>query len=310
MNKTKFTLADVIGLLAILSFGFVCFLSLNFVTLGETSESIISAIVISIILGSLALGLKLLKITGRNFRQCKIIEMILVFVFCIVAIISISFFSHFFVVSEHKTEISNEITKNIEQAEKLFNEYEDYANKRIDYYKRQLETAVTRKRVNPDNYLKMGFVNGEVSDKEQIDTKVKTLTWDLYPSNYADFKSKASSWLSDAKKITKAWRPISLVGVVNNIDKNVTAWIRQLVDYTKVRQDGEDKAKDFSYEVAFGDVKSYFEQSDTPTLLAAILSVVAYLCMLLPYFVTPKHPRNPGWKVIFRVNKTQLDNEL
>jgi hypothetical protein len=300
MNKTKFTLADVIGLLAVLSFGFVCFLSLNFVTLGGTSESIISAIVIAVILGGLALGLKLLKITDKNFRSRKIAEIILLFVFCIAAIIAVPVFSHYFVVSKHKAKIITEITANIEQAEKMFSEYEDYSNKRMDFYKRQLETAVSSKNVNPQDYAKMGFVSSEVSDKEQLETKVNILKMDLYQSNYNKFKADASSWLSDAKAITKAWRPISLVGVVNNIDKNVNAWITRLVEYTKVRQDGEDKVTDFGFEVAFGDVKSYFEESDTPTLLAAILSIVAYVCMLLPYFVSPKHSKNPGWRKVIK----------
>ena len=66
MSQSKFSLADLLTVLGTLGFGFFCFLSLNFLTLGESTLSIIWAVLISFILGGLALGVKLLIRTSRN----------------------------------------------------------------------------------------------------------------------------------------------------------------------------------------------------------------------------------------------------
>ena len=68
MSQSKFSLADLLTVLGTLGFGFFCFLSLNFKTLGDTTTSIIWAVTISLILGGLAFGVKLLKRTSRNFK--------------------------------------------------------------------------------------------------------------------------------------------------------------------------------------------------------------------------------------------------
>ncbi len=114
MSQSKFSLADLLTILGALIFGFICFLSVNFLTLGDTTLSIIWAVIISLILGGLAFGVKLVKRTSRNFKTYIIWEWLLIFLFLVVAFFAnISVFSHYFVVTAQKEAIQKKVVSNI-----------------------------------------------------------------------------------------------------------------------------------------------------------------------------------------------------
>ncbi|MGI6409859.1 MAG: hypothetical protein ACOX0V_01285 [Bacteroidales bacterium] len=160
MSQSKFSLADLLTVLGTLGFGFFCFLSVNFLTLGDTTLSIIWAVLISFILGGLAFGVKLVKRTSRNFKTFIIWEWVLIFLFVVVAFFAIFPFSHYFVVTAQKENIQNKVVSNITQAEGLFIAYESYADNRLNIYKSRLNSIVAAKRVNPEEYKNFGFVEG------------------------------------------------------------------------------------------------------------------------------------------------------
>jgi cytochrome bd-type quinol oxidase subunit 2 len=113
MNQSKFSLADLLTVLGTLGFGFLCFLSLNFLTLGNTQLSVTAATVIGFVLGGLAFGTKLLKRTTRKFKTCIIWERVLLFLFVITAFMAVFPFSHYFAVSAQKVKIQQKISSNI-----------------------------------------------------------------------------------------------------------------------------------------------------------------------------------------------------
>jgi hypothetical protein len=283
MNQSKFSLADLLILLGALGFGLFCFLSLNFLSLGKTGPSLFWAAMLALILGGFALGAKLLKKTSRKFKTCFIWEVILLALFGGVALFAIFPFSHYFAVSNQKDEIQKKVSDNITQAENMFAKYERYAEDRESSYRDKLHRVVAAKYTQPGEYANY-FEHG-VDDNMQIENKMFTLHADLYPSNYEDMKKGSTEWLINAKNAVAYWYSISIVDVVNDVEKNSKNWLAKLTEFSTVRAQGE-QTQDFTYALSFDDIKRYFTTPGTPTWLSAVLAVLAYVLMLLSYLIT------------------------
>lgn len=307
MNQFKFTLADLLTALASIGFGFLTFLSFNFLTLGDTKLSILAASLIGFVLGGLALGAKLLKQTTRNFKTSIIWEWILLLLFVVSAFLSVYPFSHYFIVSDKKEIVQQKVSSDIAQAEGIFSAYESYSNNRIDIYKNQLRSIVAAKKARPSEYHDYGFVDG-TDDNTQIENKVFTLTTQLFPSNYTEMKMVDSTWLSDSKAKILNWSPIGIVTVINTINIETASWINQLIAYSSFRAQGEISG-DFNYPLTLIDESKFFTENASPTILSITYAIVFYILMLFSYFVTKRHTRYPGLKLVFGFGSAK-ENEL
>jgi hypothetical protein len=312
MNQYKFSLADLLTLLAALIFGFVCFLGANFFTLGDTVGSFILSAIIAVLLGGLAFGAKLLKRTNRNFKSCLIWEMVLLTLFVVLAFFfaTNSPFPHYFAVSGKKADIQKKLSASITQAENMFVEYERYAENREEIYNSKLRSVAASVATNPALYAKYEFVYN-VAVQTQIKNKMFTVHADLFPSNYtgsAGIKAVAQKWLAQAKNTTNGWKPIGIVTIVNEVEQNSLEWLNTLTELSKVREKGE-QAKDFACPLSFDDAKTAFKTQGKPTLRTIVLALLLYVLMLLSWFVTKRHTRFPGLKVLFGMGG-QESNEL
>jgi energy-coupling factor transporter transmembrane protein EcfT len=291
-NQSKFSLADVLTLLAALAFGFVCFLSTNFYTLGNITQSIAVAAITAVVLIVTAFSAKLLKRTSGNFKTCFILEIISLVLFTgLTAFFAYSPFPHYFAVSEQKTKIQSKLTESITQAENMFAEYEKYANNRENLYKNKLRSVAAAKNINPHKYAEYGFEANSVANSKQIDNKMFTLHAELFPSNFLEMKQVDSTWLANARNIVNSWKPIGIVNVVNEVEKNSTEWLNELVQFSAYRGKGE-QAKNFVYSLSFDDAKEHFTVLGKPALLSIGLVVLAYLLMLLSYFITKRSTKS------------------
>lgn len=325
MNQSKFSFADVLSVSSALLFGFVCFLGLNFLKINtekvwgmdHTTGCIIIALICASSLFFTAYGAKLLKRTNGNFKISFVLEVILLILFVLLAIFfttKSSPFTHYFTVSAQRSAINSKLQKSINQAENMFSDYETYANTRINLYKSKLTSVVDAKKINPNEYLGYGFQNNSVADTLQIATKMFTIRADLFPSHYSDtisgkgIKEVANDWIQDAKNATNSWKPIGIVGIVQDIDKNSKAWLETLVVFSKKREPGE-QAGNFADSLSFDNVKTYFTKLNSPTPLSIGLALLAYGLMLLSWFVTKRSTRYPGLKFLFGLGRTN-DNEL
>jgi energy-coupling factor transporter transmembrane protein EcfT len=309
MNQSKFSLGDLISLLTAIAFGFVCFLSSNFYTLGNSIQSIILAVIITLLLSGTALGAKLLKRTSRNFKPCFIWEIILLVLFTgLMMLFSYSPFPHFFIVNGQKEEIQSKLNVSIMQAENMFAKYEQYAETRKNLYRATLRSVVNAKNTNPSEYATYGFKNNGIADDTQIKDKMVAINADLYPSNYKEMKKSDSTWLANARNIVVSWKPIGIVSVVKEVEQNSKSWLDELVKFSSKRETGE-QAQNFPYNLSFDDVETHFTRLGKPTPLTIGLAVIAYLLMLFSYWITKRDTRFPGLKLLFSAGKTAI-NEL
>ena len=294
MNKYIFSLADVLTVLSAVAFGFVCFLGRNFYTLGDTKNSLIFAITITILLGGLAFLAKFLKRVQGNFKTSFIAEVVVLLLFTgLMVYFTYSPFSHYFAVSDKKEEIQEQLSNNITQAHNMFGAYEKYVDTRKYIYQSTLQSIVNSG--NESDYPKHGLIYGGVSNQTQIDNRMLTIHSDLFPTNYSDttgsngIKQVAKEWLADGQKKVEEWKPIGIVGVVNDIDEKSNNWLNGLVEYSNIREPGEeDIAENFNYSLDIKNVKDNFKTLGKPTPLSIGLGVLAWVLMLLSWFITKR----------------------
>lgn len=308
--QSKFPLAVVINILTAFSFGYVCFLGANFYTLGETTESIIFASIVTILLIATSLGAKLLKQTTRNFKARFIWEIIFLILFTLITAYFTYFpFSHYFVVSENETIIKSQLNTGITQAENMFTEYEKYVNNRMSRYETNLKSAVFTRNVNSTDFVNYGFVVNSISYNSQIQNKMRTIGFDLLPSNFKDIKNENSEWLNNSRNDVNNWKPIGLVEVIKNLEQNSKNWNSELIKISKIREKGE-TAQDFEYAMSFNDLITHFTTLGNPTPFSIVLSILAYLIMLLSYFFSKRSTKSTyGFTTIFS-KKTKKRSEF
>jgi hypothetical protein len=314
MNQSKFSLADVLTILTALAFGFLCFLGTNFYTLGNIPKSITVALIITILLFSTAFTAKILKRTSANFKTRFISEMLLLVVFTLLLVFFTYMpFSHYFTVSAKNTIIVNKIQTSITQAENMFPAYESYAANRKSLYESTLKSVVANKINKPSDYEKYGFKNG-TPDETQLSKKMGDINADLFPTNYSDLETKkgikevATNWLLDAKNTTASWKPIGITKVVIEIETKSNEWLSNLIEISKIHERGEQQ-EDFSYNLTFNDIKQHFTLVEKPTATSLLLALLIWILMMLSWFVTKRHTKFPGFKLLFGTSQAS-NNEL
>lgn len=307
MNQSKFSLADLITLLAALAFGFICFLGANFYTLGDITKSIILAVSISVLLGGTAIGAKWLKRTDGNFKTCFVWEIILLILLTgLTGLFTYSVFSHYFVVSEQKNAIKNKLTASITQAENMFSKYEEYAETRKDLYRHQLRSAVINEKINPSIFANFGFQsNNNAFNQNRIEDIMRMVHADLYPSNFKDMKTADSTWLAKSKGIVENWKPIGVVDVMKNVEQNSIKSKNELVKFSDITEHLENK-ENFKYTLQFENVKKHFTTLGNPTTISIGLAAVAYLLMLLSYLISKRSTKTT---ICIKKNKGDFDVE-
>lgn len=297
MNQFKFSLGLVFMLLTAVCFGYICFLGLNFYTLGDKFRSIIISLIIVLLLIGTAFGASLLKKTTRNFKTCRIWEGVLISFFTLLMICFTYFpYSHYFDVSVKKNLIQTKLNANISQAENMYREYENYVTGRHDLYREVLISVAHNKNEAPAVYNSYEFSKiNSVSDETQIKNKHFKIKALLLPSNFTSMKTTDSTWLAKARISVTNWDAISLVDVINSIETNSTNSLKQLVHLSEQKALKEDSEKfALSDELKFENVKSYFTTMGTPTPLAIATAFLAYLLMLLSWLITKRDTRGTG----------------
>ncbi len=296
MNQSKYPLALVINVLTAIAIGYVCFLGLNFYTLGDKMSSILTSVVIIILLIATSVGARQLKKTKRNCKRYRIWEWILLLLFTLIMVVITYFpFSHYFGVTINKENIQSKVLNNITHAEQLYDKYEDYVNKRDSNYLRKLQTTVKHKSGRPSEFNCLGFdEDSQVSIETQIQTKHSVLKMKLIPDNFESIKSSDSIWLRKAQKSVENWEPISLVDVINNIQTNTDRSLSNLVDISNNKANCEDDLNFNFPNPSFPDVKNHFTEIGTPAPFSILLTILGYVLMLLLWFITKRDSRCIG----------------
>ena len=298
LKQIKFSLAVVINLLAALTFGYFCFLGANFYTLGDKGTSIAVAVIITLLLIGTSLGAKLLKQTKRNFKSRFIWEIVLLVLFSVLTASSTYYaFSHYFVVSAQKPTIQNKLNKNIAQAQMIYPDYESYVKTRVGIYTSKIDVAILNGGGQPTELEKFGISkNIPITIKKQGQIQIDKVNELINPREFLKkIKNNDSTWLANAKNSVENWEPISLVNVINDIEKNTKNSLNQLVSLSIKQGTNEKNYPPFDPdEINPNNVNNYFTTIGTPSPFSIVLAFFSYLLMLLSWFITKRDSRSTG----------------
>lgn len=288
MSKIKFSLAAVFALIVTAIFGWFFFLGINFLNKGDFQKSILMTLTACLVLFLMVLLIKKIKSAKRNFQKNAIFELFLLLVYVIIAIVTFIPFAHYFTVLGRKAVIKNKMDMGIDSVKKRFVDYKICADNSILLESGRLDIAVLGKVPDPANYLAAGFKNNGIADNVQKTTLLDNYRDDFLPAKYDTLNKYANNWLDDARSAFDKWKPISLMKVVNNIEKEANGWFAQIRGYN-----GK-SASCIGGPFSFASVDKELTERDTPSLVPILASLGLFLLLLLPYFVANRSPRHPG----------------
>lgn len=292
MKQSNFTLGFIITLLSSLSFGFICFLGSIFLSLGNLNQSIIVGTSVSALLCFTALGAARLKRTKKNFKSSRVWEILLLILFTgLTTVFTWFIFPHYFVVNEQSVVIQKKLNASLTESKNMFSAYENYANSRQRDYKTVLQSVVLNCQTGTgcEDYLDYGFNLNGPSNGMQIQSKIRMMNIELFPSNYEKLKEDNLKWIEEYQQIVKNWekKPLGIIDVIKNIEKKANSSRKKLLEISESKARNE-STTDFYVSPISKDVKKYFTTKRAPTLFSLFLSVFLYSMMLLSWFTSKR----------------------
>ena len=310
LKKTEIQLIFIFTFLPAIVFGFICFLSLNFLSLGNISQSLFFAVILAIVLCGLTLGAIWLKKTSRPTKAKIIWEGVLLILFVVLAFVAIFPFSHYFVVSEKKLKIKQDFSQNVAEALSMFEEYHTYASNRETDYKDELGKAILKigtSYIYLQKHEDMGFSNNGI-DTTQMQDKIKDLHKGLFvvPDDFYKGKTKDSIYLSECNNSIDSWKPITIPGIVKEMENNIPDMYNKLVARSKAHGRGE-QYKMFDKAPKILNVTNQFKKEFkdllfTTTPFACAFAIFLFVIMWIPWMPwigINRHSKYPGLDVLF-----------
>lgn len=286
-KKNKFNFAASFSLTVLLIYSYVSFLGLVYWQQGDiVLPSVLTLGFILIVIGCLIM-MSISKATRweniGTIGQC-IFGLIILVAFFFSAVP----FTNFMRVLEKQDEIKAEINSSFVAAKQLNTAYTEYANKRIADYKASLNEASASKKIRPSVYNEMLAGASGASDEQKISNLSKSLQQKLEPDSMNIIMEKRLTWLeaSSQMSVLNIKLPLNLVKISNEVSN----WTDNFNKLSKVIYNGE-KASEFEYkdyDSKIESVTAFYTELHKPSFLTLLISLLGFVIMLLPYFMTLK----------------------
>lgn len=282
MNKTlKFSWGHIVSFLALIFMSYVSFMGAFYMTNGDMLFSIIAIAVIDVVLLAVFSWAQLLKATARKFDKRIKVERFVVLVLCpIVVIASMLPQNYFWLVYGQRDLVVTSFNTSIVESKGMFDDYERYADERIDRYTSLLDRIKHNDTVAKENY-------------------VNTLRLQLLSVNYDSLRSKAVRWIDNAGRDGTVWNAF-LVGNSRQITQSIEEWHGTLVEFSTpvLSNEGKDvvpfDADGASLNAATAGLQTIVEvyagQSGVSWLTFPVC-ILLFACLLLPYVLQQRNTK-------------------
>lgn len=278
-EELRFSWGHIFAFLALIFIAYVTFMGITYLTLGNFVYAGIGASACVVVLAVFLLGAQIKKGAPTKFYKSIIWERILLLMSPIVLVLSFYPYNHFWSVLDQEDEIIEDFNTSISHAHGIFNEYELYANKRIDTLSYRISKL----------------------SSEQKQNRIDELRLLLLSNNYEKLKSEANSWITNASKSSTVWN-VFLLGNVDIIIKAVGKWTDDLNSVSSKHLKCEDyDVEDFSTECdskqkavqGLANLKSKYENKEYKfNILSLITMIICFMMLLCPYFIQERHAAN------------------
>lgn len=285
MGNVKLNFAAVFSTMVLIIFAGVSFLGMVYWQSGEIFIPLLLALVFT---GAVLLCIYLMR-KAKATRWTKIgtiSQILLGFVIFVLFLIGSIPFTNFLRVWNDRHVISQSIDDSYQAAEALDNAYAEYVDNRINDYESNLQLISQSKNIKPSEYQKcLGGATG-TTEADKIKGLSKSLRQKLMPDSTVNIVQKRHEWLQG----TKDFNPLNpfTAANINKIDEQVNGWIDNYKGLSSVSYSGEN-ANNFEYEDFKSNVTELTEsytKLQKPSFGVMIITIICFLIMLLPYFLT------------------------
>ena len=268
--KTTAGFALLLTILAILTFGGIAFLGMEYLFEGNHTLAILSTIS-GVILLSYCLKVMCRSKASRNKRSGLPREIFAIIVAIIILAAGSIPFTQFVYVLDHKQMLHKCLTETVQQVRDIDSLYKDYAQERVRKYKGVL------------------YKSRYSSDKVKLMTK--SLERRLMPAQYDTVHAQRKEWLGSLTEAS-VWN-ISTPRNLHYIVKAGQEWTAEYNKVSSIIYRGEEAS-------AFGTESTAFEPNESHRLLSepqkpdwrSIMAVLATISLILTTYIHIRRPKS------------------
>lgn len=289
-KQSKFPIGWVFAIVAAIAIGLLKFFSYNFQHLGKDSGlgilwSVLLSVLLLAIVGVLVWEKKVSM--PLNFRKAAVVEIGMLIVYVFLVFITIILSNHFYVVMGKKDIIKQEVTKQINQMDEMFRDYNRHVDNRVAAYDAYLRQVENNKNSNWSNYVseRLNQYSREdlvVNFKAEIDC--------------GDVQQSIEEWKNDMLGKTNGLGLITLMPRVNEINDNLIQTLGSLKALDRKSEKGANgEPWDYTLTVSNDILKLFGMTKGEPlSVWAFIATIIAAFVMLLPYIAAERDGRHKG----------------
>lgn len=299
MNKRlRFSWGHILAFIALIAASYTSFVGFTYLSNGSFLSGAFGMVMTDLVFIFVFIGAQQLKASGENMKNKIVWERILVFGSPLIFVAGMISISHFWTVQSRNDEVVKTFNGALTNGKSIFEDYESYANARIEKYNSTLSTIVAGKKSNPTMFKQAGFTDGkEAMQKENM---VEVLRLQLLPANYDSLKNLAIVWIDKANKGANTAN-VFLLGNTREIREAFLNWEKVLNDMA---------SKKLSNEALLGTVPDFTSQAGTqaaaqldgmsesftkqkiPTIWAIVFGIILYALLIFPYLIQPRHSKS------------------
>ena len=303
-KQSKFPIGWVFASVAALVVGLLTFFSFNFQYLGQNGglNFLWAAIITSLLLIIVGVLVWAKKVSmPLNFRKAAFVEACMLLVYIVVILVTILISNHFYVVMDKQNIIKEEVTKQINQIDGMFDSYNKNVDKRVVAYDDYLQQVENNKNSNWSNY-----VNEQLNQYNREDLVINFKA-DIDCGNV---QQEIEAWKTDMLRKTNGLGLITLMPRVNEINSNLNKTLESLKKLDCKSEKGLNEGH-WNYTLTVSnDILKYFEmpKSESLNVWAFIVTIIAAFIMLLPYIAAERDGRHKGlfWELTHERKQTGI----
>ena len=278
-EELRFSWGHIIAFLALIFIAYVTFMGITYLTLGNFWYAGIGALTCVIVLAIFLLGAQVKKGSPTKFYKSIIWERFLLLMSPIVLAFAFYPYNHFWTVLDKEDDIVKDFNSSISYAHGIFDEYESYANKRIETLSNMVSNL----------------------SKAEQQNRIDELTLLLLSKNYDKLKMEATTWINNSSKSSTVWN-VFLLGNVDNISEAVEKWIINLnavsIKHLKcenynVIDFGTEGMAYLNVQQGLKELKKKYSSTEFKlNIISLVTMIICFLMLLCPYFIQERNAAN------------------
>ena len=300
-KKLQYTWLHIVALLTLMFIAYVSFLSFTFAYKGDYATAFLYTLIYVAAIAATFVTLQNLKATDHKFARRIQCERVLFIASPIILFMFMQPFNRFWGIKQNENQIEQAYQLGARYSQNLFSDYETYAHRRIDNYEKMLERIIRNKSWRPQEFYMCGF--NDTNYQAQLKNKVDVLRIQLLSDNYNNLKSSALSWSQGIGKAS-IWN-IFMMNNIRELGNSMQQWNEALTSFA-AQKVSDEEYKGYNKVTAFGSnskvmnnaktqlnkVSDTFTNDGGMTGLGFLLTLLAYACLLLPYWAQDRDDKN------------------